>query len=323
MKKIISLILLSVFIYSPIAQAKAEKLTVILDWFPNPSHAPLLVAKKMGFFKAEGLDVTLIGPADPTDPPKLVAAGKADVGITYEPEYMQQVDRGLPLIAIGQLIDTPLNCLVTLKETGIDTIAELKGKTIGSSSSSGLSSLLLKTLLKNANLTIDDIKLVNVHYNLTQALLSKRVDAVTGMGRNVEVPAIEAMGKEVNVFFPENYGIPNYSELIYVVNINKATDARFSHFLHAIEKATAYLKTHQVETWQLFIQENPESNNSVNRRAWFATIPDFASNPTNFDTKEWTNFAVFLWKNNVIKKVQPTSRYLLTRTHSTTQKDKK
>ena len=188
---------------------KSDKLTVILDWYTNPDHAPLVIAQQQGYFKEQGLDVALINPSDPNDPPKLVAAGKADIGITYEPEFMMQVDQGLPLISIGTLIDKPLNCLVMLKEGNIKSITALKGKKIATTSS-GLSNILLKRMLELNGLSEKDVELVNVRYNLTQALLSHKVDAVNGMNRNIEVPAMEANDQHVTTFLPEDYGIPNY-----------------------------------------------------------------------------------------------------------------
>ena len=133
MKKILLLISYFLIITYSIQAFALEKLTLILDWLPYPSHAPLFVAEEKGFFKKQGLEVTLIGPADPTDPPKLVAVEKADIAITYEPQYIEQVDRGLPLIRIATLVDKPLDCLIVLKESGIKSIADLKGKKIGTS----------------------------------------------------------------------------------------------------------------------------------------------------------------------------------------------
>ncbi|MCG8555329.1 MAG: ABC transporter substrate-binding protein, partial [Proteobacteria bacterium] len=75
----------------------AEKLTVILDWFVNPDHATLIVAQQKGFFRDAGLEVELIEPADPNDPPKLVAAGQADLAVTYQPQLHIQAAAGLPL----------------------------------------------------------------------------------------------------------------------------------------------------------------------------------------------------------------------------------
>lgn len=307
MKKIFVILLL--FTTNCFAAPQAlDKLTVILDWFPNPDHAPLVIAKQQGFFKEQGLEVNLIGPADPTDPPKWVAAGKADIGITYEPEFMQQVDRGLPLIRFGTLIDKPLNCLVALKDSGISDLNNLKGKKIGSSTS-GLSEVMLKVLLNKQGLTDKDIELVNVHYNLTQALLSHKVDMVTGMMRNFEVPQLESMNHEVVAFFPEEHGVPTYSELVFITNTAKIHDNRLPRFLAAITKAVAYLDAHPKETWKLFSKEYPEADNAINHQAWFATMPYFAEDPGSFSREEWKNFANFMHENQLITKIQPVSRY--------------
>lgn len=308
MKKIIFCLFYFVMSISYAANTPLQKLTVILDWFPNPDHAPIIIAQQKGFFKEQGLDVELIGPADPTDPPKWVATGKADIGVTYEPELMEQIDQGLPLIRIGTLIDKPLNCLVTLEDSRIKTVADLKGKQIGTSSS-GLSGVLLKVMLAKQGLTENDITLINVRYNLTQALLSHKVDAVTGLMRNFEVPQLEANGQRVNAFFPEEHGIPNYSELVFVSRQDAAHDKRFPRFLMAVKKAVAYLDEHPKETWQQYIKQYPESNNSVNHEAWFATMPYFAEDPAALNGEEWKSFAQFMQKNGLIKQTQPVSRY--------------
>lgn len=287
-----------------------QTLRVILDWFPNPDHAPLIIAKQQGYFKEQGLDVELIGPADPTDPPKLVATDQADIGITYEPEFMKQVDKGLPLIRIGTLIDKPLDCIVTLKESGIESIADLKGKRIGSGSS-GLSSLMLRVVLNKAGLKNDDIEHINVRYNLTQALMSHKVDAVTGMMRNFEVPQIQQLGKQVNVFLPEENGIPNYSVLIFIAQKDKIKDKRLPRFLKALKKAVAYLDENPDKSWKAFAKQYPESNNEVNHQAWFATLPFFTDDPANFDREEWKQFAGFMYENKMIKSVKHISEYAI------------
>ena len=79
----------------------AEKLTVLLDWFVNPDHATLFVAQEKGYFADAGLEVELIAPADPNDPPKLVAAEKADLAVSYQPQLHLQVAEGLPLVRVG------------------------------------------------------------------------------------------------------------------------------------------------------------------------------------------------------------------------------
>jgi putative hydroxymethylpyrimidine transport system substrate-binding protein len=290
------------------ANTQPQKLTVLLDWFQNPVHAPLIIAKQQGYFTEQGLDVALIDPTDPMNTPKLIATNKADIGIVYEPEYMQEVDADLPVISIGSLIDKPLNTLVTLKGNGIQSISDLKGKRIGSNSG-GLSIVMLKVMLAKAGLSAKDVKITDVRYNLMQALLSHKVDAVTGVTRNFEVPMIEFNNKKVVTFFPEDHGVPNYSELVFIVNTNNIHDTRFPRFLNAIKKAVRYLDEHPQLAWEAYIKQYPKSNNTVNRETWFATMPYYAEDPANFNPIEWRQFAGFMQKNQLIKKVQPASRY--------------
>ena len=134
-------------ILSPPAYSK-DKITLLLDWFINPDHAPIIIAQQKGFFSDEGLNVSIIAPADPNDPPKLVAAGKAELAISYQPQLHVQVSQGLPLIRIGTLVSTPLNSLVVMKQGPIRNISDLKGKKIGYSVG-GFEDALLSEMLSS------------------------------------------------------------------------------------------------------------------------------------------------------------------------------
>jgi putative hydroxymethylpyrimidine transport system substrate-binding protein len=309
MKKLLLNILISTLLLSHPAFAE-KKLIVLLDWFANPSHAPLFVAQQQGYFKEQGIEVELIGPADPADPPKLVAAGKADIAITYEPQFIEQVDKKLPLIRIGTLIDKPLNCLVVLEDGPIKKITDLKGKNIGYSVGS-FTATTLKTMLEHHGLNLKDINRINVHYNLTQALLAHKVDAVTGMMRTFELIQMDIAGHPGRPFLPEKNGVPTYSELILVVNKNQAHDPRFKKFLAALQKGVDYLQKHPKEAWQQFAKNHPALNDSLNRRAWFASLPYFAKYPAEFNQAEWLHFAAFLQHNGLITVVQPIDQYVI------------
>ncbi len=103
-----------------------DKLTLILDWYVNPDHAPIIIAQQNGYFRDAGLEVEIIAPADPTEPPKLVAAGKADLALSYQPQLHLQVHEGLPLVRVGTLISTPLNCLMVDANGPVKSLADLK-----------------------------------------------------------------------------------------------------------------------------------------------------------------------------------------------------
>ncbi len=302
-----------VFLLPAQALSKSLPLTVVLDWFINPDHATLFIAETQGYFKEEGLEVTLVSPADSNDPPKWVAAGKADLALTYGPQFIEQVERGLPLIAIGTLIDKPLNCLLTLDDPKIQTLADLKGKKIGASST-GAKALMLKTMLQKQGLGLQDIELINVRHNLMQALLAGQVDAITGAMRNIEGVQAALYGRKPRLFFPEANGVPNYSELIFVAHQaslqNVVQKQRLRHFLLALEKASAYLKAHPEESWRAFSEKYPALKNEFNHRSWFATLPYFAAHPQKLSALEWRAFIAFMRQNSFIQTDRNLSAYM-------------
>ncbi|MHA7776479.1 ABC transporter substrate-binding protein [Roseibium sp. M-1] len=306
-KQLLSLALAAGLLASSPAQA-GDKLTLLLDWFVNPDHAPLVTAQTMGFFEAEGLDVEIIEPADPAMPPKLVAAGQGDIAISYQPTLHAQIEEDLPLKWIGTLVETPLNSLIVLKDGPVKDLKDLKGKTIGFSVS-GFEDAMLAQMLKSAGLSIDDVELVNVNFALSGSLLAGQVDAVIGAYRNFELTQLEIEGKPGKAFFPEENGVPAFDELIYVVNKDKTGDPRFARFLAAVEAATIFLTNHPDEAWNAFIEAYPQLNDELNKRAWYDTLPRFAKRPASLDAGRYQRFAEFMAEAGLIKEVVPVESY--------------
>ncbi|HBN50160.1 MAG TPA: ABC transporter ATP-binding protein, partial [Thalassospira sp.] len=244
----------------------ADKLTILLDWFVNPDHAPLIVAKEKGFFAKHDLDVELIEPADPSAPPRLVAAGQGDVAVNYQPQLHVQAAEGLPLTRIGTLVATPLNSLIVLKDGPIKEIADLKGKKIGYSLA-GFEDALLGTMLGKYGVSIDDVELVNVNFSLSPSLYSGQVDAIIGGYRNFELNQMEIEGKPGKAFYVEEEGVPPYDELILTVRNDKTDDPRFARMLAALEEGVQYLVNHPDDSWQAFIAAYPNLDDELNIKA--------------------------------------------------------
>lgn len=297
--------LIALMLLSTSAAAGNSKLTVLLDWFVNPDHAPLFVAKEKGFFAERGLEVEIIAPSNPNDPPKLVAAGKADIAVSYQHQHHMQVDQGLPLIRIATLVATPLNSLVVLADGDIDSIADLKGKTIGYSVG-GFETVLLKVMLERAGLALEDVKLVNVNFSLSPSLFSGQVDAVIGAFRNFELNQMEIEGRPGKAFFVEEHGIPAYDELILVAHRNRIGDDSLRLFVDALEEGVQYLLNHPEQSWQLFIRGDRKNlDDELNRRAWRDTLPRFALRPGALDVRRYKRFAEFLSEQGIVKNMPP------------------
>ena len=278
-----------------------DKITLLLDWFVNPDHGPIIIAQEKGIFEEAGLKVEIIPPANPSDPPKLVAAGKADIAISYQPQLHMQVHEGLPVTRIGTLVATPLNCLLVLEDGPIKKLSDLKNKKIGYSIS-GMEQALLSAILKKANVKKDEVEYINVNWSLSPSLMSKQVDAVIGAYRNFELNQMKIEGVKGRCFFIEEEGVPPYDELIFIVNNEKIDKEMLTLFLDSIEKATQYIINHPTETWEIFANYSKELNNELNEMAWFDTIPRFALRPAALDKKRYIRFENFLYEEGLIDK---------------------
>lgn len=286
----------------------AEKITVILDWFVNPDHAPLIVAREKGFFAEAGLEVELIAPANPNDPPKLVAAGKADLAVSYQPQLHVQVAAGLPLTRIATIVATPLNALVVLADGPVARIADLKGRKVGFSVG-GFEEALLGAMLSSAGLGLDDVTLVNVNFSLSPSLITGQVDAVIGAFRNFELNQMDLIGKPGRAFYPEELGVPAYDELILVANNDSLGDPRLRRFVDALERGVQFLINHPDESWRLFVKAYKDLDDELNRRAWRDTLPRFALRPAALDNARYRRFARFLKDQKLIEDIPPLETY--------------
>nr|WP_154928866.1 ABC transporter substrate-binding protein [Pantoea agglomerans] len=284
-----------------------EKLTLVLDWYINPDHAPIMVAQQTGAFAAEGLEVSIIPPSDPALPPRLVAAKQADLAITYQPQLHFFADQDLPLMRVGTLINTPLNTLITL-DRSMKSPGALKGKRIGYSVS-GIEQATLATMLSHEGVKADQVTLINVNFQLTSALLTGKVDAVIGGYRNIEALEMKDKGKDPVVFNVEDYGVPAYDELIIVAHRDEAHSEKIRKFLRALKKGNATLQAQPEASWQQFARAHPELNTPLNHQSWMATLPLFAADPAKLDRARYQAYEQFLFDNQLIKRMTPVDRY--------------
>jgi putative hydroxymethylpyrimidine transport system substrate-binding protein len=296
-----SALLAGMMVAGTIAPAAAtDKITLLLDWFVNPDHGPIIIAEEKGYFKDAGLDVEVIAPADPADPPKLVAAGRAELAISYQPQLHLQVAEGLPLVRVGTLVATPLNCLLVLADGPVKSIADLRGGKVGFSVA-GVEEALLTTILERNGVGLDEIDLVNVNWSLSPSLMSGQVDAVIGAFRNFELNQMDIEGVKGRCFYLEEEGLPAYDELIYIANRDSMNKGVIRRFLQATELATQYIINHPQESWDIFKSTAKELDDELNKRAWVDTLPRLALRPAALDAGRYVRFEAFLKDAGLLK----------------------
>ena len=264
-----------------------ERLSVVLDFFVNPSQLPLFVAQARGHFAEAGLDVEIREPADPSDPPQLAAAGRADLALTTSFDLTLLRANGLPLTAVGSLIQSPLGGLMALEGRGIDTLSDLAGKRIGFALEPE-EPALWRAMLASAGVAADEVELVNVGFDAVPALLGGQVDAV-GAFRNFE-PILLGLDGVPTVFFPfEDHGVPSSWQLVFVAGeaaLAQKGEA-IGRFLEAVARAVAFTLKDPNRALDDFFAQNPalaaDDQRELNIRSALATLLLYQGAPCHDD----------------------------------------
>src|SRR4051794_10575036 len=197
-----------------------RQVTLALDWYPNADHVGLFTGIDHGIFMRHGLRIDPRPPSDVSDPIKLVAAGRADLGISYEPELFFAQQQHAPVVAVAAIVPTALNSIIAPGGHGISSPADLRGKTIGVDGSDSTHAYV-DTVLRSSGVDPADVHQVTVGFNLVPALLSGRVDAVAGAFQNIEGAQLAARGQHPVVFPVDRFGVPSYDELVVVANSDR------------------------------------------------------------------------------------------------------
>ena len=285
-------------------KAEMEKVTLLLDWFPNVDHAPLYVAQENKVFTKHGLEVELLWGGDPDAPLKLVAAGEYPFAVSYQQSVTiaRASEEVLPVKSIGLLVEHPLNTISFLKKTGIKTPADFKGKKIGYTVAP-LDVLLFNAIGANAGLSEDDYELINVGTNILAPLLSGQIDAVIGPFRNYEINMLKLEGAEADYFALEKHGIPDYYELVIITNdayLEKHPETA-KKLMTAIQEAIQFTKENPDDALKLFFKANPDARKDLEELAFRDTLDVFATTQIQ-SAEKWDAFAKFAYEKGLISK---------------------
>jgi putative hydroxymethylpyrimidine transport system substrate-binding protein len=285
----------------------AQSLNVMLDWFPNADHVGLYEALADGDFTKAGLDVHVRVPTDPATPLQLLAAGKVDVAISYEPEVLLARDQGQQLVAIAAIVQRPLTSIVSLGSKHITSPSQLRGKRVGEA---GIpyQQAYLSTILAHAGVPATSVKEINVGDNLVPAMLSGRVDATLGAYWNYEAIQLRQLGKHPNVIHVENAGVPDYDELVLVTTENDIANKNneLRRFVQALGRGYAAVRADPQAGVDALVSANPSLSRKLQLASVEATLSSFfparASLPWGWQVpSQWTAYGKWMVAQHLIK----------------------
>ena len=289
----------------------SEQLDLALDFYVNPDHAGIYTAQENGYFKRAGLRVTPRVPSDPSAPIREVAAGRADLAISYEPEVLLAREQGLDVVAIAALVDEPLTSLISLPEGGIAKPADLRGKTVATAGIPYQADYL-ETILAGAGLSASDVRQVDVGLNLLPVLLGGQADAILGGFRNIEGVDLAERGADPSVVPVNQLGVPNYDELVLVAQGERLEEdpEALRLFIGALAKGTKDAVADPAAATRTVLAAAEGLDPDLTRAEVEATLPLLAATPQEsygqLDADEWDLFASWMAENGLISQAPET-----------------
>ena len=288
------------------AASSVQQLTLMLDWFPNADHAGIYQSLAEGDFAKAGLNVHVQVPSDPAAPLRLLAAGKVDAAISYEPELLLARNQGQALVSVAAIVQKPLTSIVSVGSKHITTPAQLRGKRVGNAGIS-YQHAYLTTILARAGVAASSVKEINVGADLVPAMLSGRVDATLGAFWNYEAIQLAMLKKHPNVIHMEQVGVPAYDELIVVVRKNTIVNHPdvVRRLVQALARGYEAVRNNPPAAVANLVHASPGLDPKLQLASVRATLPVFfpsdAANPWGWqDPKQWADYGQWMLKEHLI-----------------------
>ena len=284
------------------ASSGSEHVNLVLDWVPNPDHVGIYSAIDQGDFSRRGLAVAPHPPSGVSDPITLVAAGRADLGVSYEPELFFAQEHHAPVAAVATVVPTALASIIASGASGIRTPADLRGKTIGVDGTESTAAFVDK-VLASAGLGQDDVHVVDVKFNQVPALLGHKVDAVAGVFQNIEGVLFAIRGVHPVVFPYDRYGVPAYDELVVVANTGRLHDdagyrAMVGRFVAGLAAGTDWAKAHPSAAVAVMRRHSADNYKDVLARSVPATLRLLGTRPP--PEAAWARFGDWMYRSGLL-----------------------
>jgi len=274
------------------AADKLKKVSVVLDWTPNTNHTGLYVAKKLGYFEEQGLDVDIIMPGE-AGADQLVASGKADFGVSYQEGITQARVQDVPLVSIAAIIQHNTSGFASIASKGIKSPKDFEGKTYGGWGAP-LEQAVLQSLMQTENADINKLDIVNAGDLDFFTMMEKDIDfawiyyAWTGI-------EAELRGEKINMLYLTDYSDQlDYYTPVLATNEKMIQDNPdvVKAFVAAASKGYEYAIENPSEAADILIEAAPDLDKALVHKS-----QEWLANKYQDDAKQWGEQKLSVWEN--------------------------
>ena len=244
------------------ASAK-DAFTVQLKWVAQSQFAGYFVAKAKGFYDEQGLDVAIKPGGPDVSPEQVIAGGGADVIVDWLPSALAAREKGLDLVNVAQIFTRAGNNITCLRDSGIASPADFKGKRIGIIFGGNEFPFLAWASKLGLKLTgsTPDITVIKQGFNV-DPILNKQADCISTQIYNEYYQILDAgvpADKLITFFFADN-GVATLEDGLYALN-SKLGDAAFAdrlaRFVAGSIKGWQYAVDHIDEAAKIIVDADP------------------------------------------------------------------
>jgi putative hydroxymethylpyrimidine transport system substrate-binding protein len=292
---------------------KLTKIRMVQEWpVADGFWIPWIVARDKGWYKQAGIDLQIIPPPTVADTVKFIGTGRAELGFTTILDVIFAKEQGAPIVSIGAYSQSN-NWGLIGRQGEKFTVASMKGKTIGIYNDAWTKAQL-SIMLKSANLTLKDVKMVAASSDVVPLLLAKKVDVATGV-TNAEASEVRTIGKQKPfMLLAKDYGVPNSPIWLVAGNTAwlKKNPQLAKTWFTVTKRAVAWSIAHPVDAVNMFEKAYPKAESfAYALDQWKATIPLFKSPGGYFNQtdKQWSALLPALKQQKLIKKALPPTSY--------------
>ena len=313
MKKISKILILCLILVLVVSCGKSknnQKIKIVLDWVPNTNHTGLYVAKDLGYFKEEGLDVEIVQPPEGSTT-ALIGAGGAEFGISFQDTLAKSFakENPVPVTAVAAILQHNTSGIISLKEKGIDSPKKMEGKKYATWEDN-IEQAILKKLVTDDKGDFSKVKLIP--YTIT--------DVVTGLKTDVDAVwvyyawdgiATERAGLQTNFLKIRDYGeeLDYYSPVIIANNdFLKKNPEIAKKVLKAIKKGYEYAMKNPEESAKILVKNSPELDINLVTASQKWISKEYQSDAKEWgiiDENRWNRFYEWLYKNKVVGREIP------------------
>ena len=313
MKKISKILILCLILVLVVSCGKSknnQKIKIVLDWVPNTNHTGLYVAKDLGYFKEEGLDVEIVQPPEGSTT-ALIGAGGAEFGISFQDTLAKSFakENPVPVTAVAAILQHNTSGIISLKEKGIDSPKKLEGKKYATWEDN-IEQAILKKLVTDDKGDFSKVKLIP--YTIT--------DVVTGLKTDVDAVwvyyawdgiATERAGLQTNFLKIRDYGeeLDYYSPVIIANNdFLKKNPEIAKKVLKAIKKGYEYAMKNPEESAKILVKNSPELDINLVTASQKWISKEYQSDAKEWgiiDASPWNRFYEWLYKNKAVEREIP------------------